>query len=41
MDLPPNMLKLIEGIDFEDENYGIEILKREIEQRKELQLWWD
>jgi hypothetical protein len=40
-EVPPNMLKLIEGIDFEDENYGIEILKREIEQRKELQLWWD
>jgi hypothetical protein len=41
LDLPPKMLNLIEGIDFEDENYGIEILKREIGQTKELHLWWD
>jgi hypothetical protein len=40
-DLDPEMAKLIEGIDFSDENYGLEILKREIEQRKAIALWWD
>lgn len=40
-ELDPEMMKLIDGIDFSDENYGLEILKREIEQRKEVVLWWD
>jgi hypothetical protein len=40
-ELDPAMTKLIEGIDFNDENYGLEILKREIEQRKDIVLWWD
>jgi hypothetical protein len=40
-ELAPEMQKLIEGIDFSDENYGLEILKREILQRKGVNLWWD
>ena len=36
-----DMQKLIDGIDFSDENYGLEILKRELEARKSVQLWWD
>jgi len=40
-EVPPAMQKLIDGIDFEDEDYGIEILKREIQLKKGLQLWWD
>lgn len=40
-ELPPEMKKLIEGVDFEDEDYGLEILKREIQQKKSLKLWWD
>ena len=40
-DLDPTMVKLIEGIDFSDENYGLEILKRELVQRKSVTLWWD
>jgi hypothetical protein len=40
-ELDPELMKLIDGIDFSDENYGLEILKREIEQRKEIVLWWD
>ena len=40
-ELPPEMKKLIEGVDFSDENYGLEILKRELLQRKNVQLWWD
>lgn len=35
------MQKLIEGVDFEDENYGLEILKREIQQQMGVSLWWD
>src|SRR3954447_2805746 len=33
-ELPPEMKKLIKGVDFTDENYGLEILKRELQQRK-------
>ena len=40
-DISPEMHKLIEGIDFSDENYGLEILKRELEARKNVKLWWD
>lgn len=40
-EVPPATQKLIEGIDFDDEDYGVEILKREIQQGKNLKLWWD
>ena len=40
-ELSPQMKKLIEGVDFSDENYGVEILKREVEMRKQVTLWWD
>ncbi|HEX3626931.1 MAG TPA: DUF4253 domain-containing protein [Verrucomicrobiae bacterium] len=40
-EIPSAMQKLIEGVNFEDENYGLEILKREIQAKKALTLWWD
>jgi|GEM_PF-732199 len=40
-EIPPDMQKLIEGVDFEDEGYGVEILKREVTNRKSVTLWWD
>jgi Domain of unknown function (DUF4253) len=40
-ELDPKLAKLIEGVDFSDENYGLEILKREIERDEVIQLWWD
>jgi hypothetical protein len=40
-ELEPEMAKLIEGVDFNDESYGLEILKRQLEQMKSIQLWWD
>jgi hypothetical protein len=40
-ELEPEMKKLIEGVDFEDENYGLEILKRALQQNKSVKLWWD
>lgn len=39
--IPPNMQALIEGIDFEDPDYGLEILKRGLQQDKKVLLWWD
>jgi Domain of unknown function (DUF4253) len=35
------MQKMIEGVDFEDEDYGLEILKRELLHDKRVKLWWD
>ena len=40
-ELTPQMRKLIEGVDFTDENYGLEILKRELQQTMSVKLWWD
>jgi len=40
-ELSPEIQKLIEGIDFTDENFGLEILKRELQQKKSVTLWWD
>lgn len=40
-ELPPHMAVLIEGIDFSDENYGLEILKRELQVKRSVKLWWD
>jgi hypothetical protein len=40
-ELTPQMKKLIEGVDLEKDDYGLEILKREIQQHKNLKLWWD
>ncbi len=39
--MPEEMKELVEGIDFNDENYGLEILKRTLERNKRLTLWWD
>jgi hypothetical protein len=40
-ELTDNIREMIEGIDFTDEKYGVEILKREIQKRKKVILWWD
>src|SRR6478672_1389410 len=32
---------LVEGVNFSDENYGLEILKRELQLKKAVKLWWD
>src|SRR5687767_6891763 len=40
-DLSPEMKELIEGVDFEDEDYGLEILKRQLQRDSKLTLWWD
>jgi Domain of unknown function (DUF4253) len=35
------MQKLIKGVDFDDKDFGIEILKRMVQQTKNVRLWWD
>jgi hypothetical protein len=40
-ELSPRVQKLIEGVDFEDDNYGVEILRREVQEGMSVQLWWD
>jgi hypothetical protein len=39
--IPAELQAVIEGIDFENEDYGLEILKRELQRDKKLTLWWD
>lgn len=40
-ELTPEMKKLTEGVNFTDENHGLEVLKRELQQKKNVKLWWD
>jgi hypothetical protein len=40
-ELPDAMKMLIEGIDFEDEDFGLEIVKRTLQIDKSITLWWD
>ncbi|MDB6111870.1 MAG: hypothetical protein JWR69_3620 [Pedosphaera sp.] len=40
-EIPAKLQELIKGVDFTDENYGLEILKRELQRDRTLKLWWD
>jgi hypothetical protein len=40
-DLPEGVAELIEGIDFDDAEYGLEIMKRSIRRDHKVGLWWD
>ncbi|PZU97319.1 MAG: hypothetical protein DCE90_07120 [Pseudanabaena sp.] len=40
-EVPSDLLEMTAGIDFADENYGLELLKRSLVATKELFLWWD
>lgn len=39
--IPAQMKTLIEGVDLEAEDYGLEILKRTLRTDKRMRLWWD
>jgi ankyrin repeat protein len=39
--LSDEVLELIDGIDFSDENFGLEILERDLKKQKKIRLWWD
>jgi hypothetical protein len=40
-DLPPNIAELIDGVDLNDDNYGVELLRRSLVKNKAVALWWD
>lgn len=40
-ELPPSVAELLDGIDFDDEDYGLEIMKRSIQRDQKIGLWWD
>lgn len=40
-ELDPKILKFAEGVDFSDENYGVELLARSLNKEKAVALWWD
>lgn len=39
--MPEEMKELVQGVDFQDDDYGLEILKRILEHDKKIMLWWD
>ena len=40
-DIPEDIKELAEGVDFVDEDYGIELLKRSLKRHMKVHLWWD
>lgn len=40
-EIPSETQKLIEGIDFGDENFGLKILQRDLKDKQMIALWWD
>ena len=40
-EVPPEIQKLIEGVDFSDENFGLKLLQRDLKDKKMIGLWWD
>jgi len=40
-ELGPELSELIEGVDFNDENFGIILLQRSLKSSKSVALWWD
>lgn len=40
-ELSPELVELLDGVNFEDENFGEVLLQRSLEQTKQLSLWWD
>jgi hypothetical protein len=40
-ELPPELLELTAGVDFEDDQYGLELLQRSLAKHRHVALWWD
>jgi hypothetical protein len=40
-EIPEDVRQLTDGVDFEDEDYGLELLKRSLKRDKAVALWWD
>jgi hypothetical protein len=41
MDLPDSFYELIDGVDLEDKDYGLELLKKSLKRDKVISLLWD
>jgi|SRR5687768_12104780 hypothetical protein len=39
--VPGKLLRLIEGVNLEDENFALEIVKKSLQFDKKIKLWWD
>jgi len=39
--ISPELMKLLDGIDFSKEDFGLEILQRDLRENKLVRLWWD
>ena len=37
----PELIELVEGLDPEDELYGLKVMERDLARKGELVLWWD
>jgi hypothetical protein len=40
-ELEPHVLELADGVDFSNDDYGLELLKRALEREPVVGLWWD
>jgi len=40
-DIPAETLAFVDGVDFSDENFGVELLRRALVESKMVALWWD
>jgi hypothetical protein len=39
--MPTEMAELVEGVDLDDEDYGLELLRRSLVKHRTAGLWWD
>jgi hypothetical protein len=39
--MPTEMAELVEGVDLDDEDYGLELLRRSLVKHRTAALWWD
>jgi len=40
-EIRPELQVLVNGIDFEDDGFGLEILQRDVKATRRVALWWD
>lgn len=39
--IPNELTELMDGVDLDDDDYGLELLRRSLVQNKTIMLWWD
>ncbi len=40
-EVPPEIEQLVDGVDLDDDDYGVTLLERSIQKNKQVGLWWD